>query len=295
MQVWPEVATQARAPAEGSATQTVARSQSKASQAYAMPQQVTTTIQASEGVLPGTPQLLQQLAEQLTATAPALTRPGSPAQDESSVITSQAAELASARQAMQLMAQLLDTMPQSSESAERPEEAALSVQGVQELLSQLLHGQQASSIPQDQSEVIAAQAAELASARQAMQLLAQLLEQEAAGGSMSETAVQAPAHQDAATAEAMPSPSGLQQALNGILHELSTLSAAPHAHQVRSCIIQADLTISNMLGVLNLVLLALDDSSRACNLTVLVVLHQSRHGSAQDRSPVCFHGVHCNG
>lgn len=109
MQVWPEVATQARAPAEGSATQTVARSQSKASQAYAMPQQVTTTIQASEGVLPGTPQLLQQLAEQLTATAPALTRPGSPAQDESSVITSQAAELASARQAMQLMAQLLES------------------------------------------------------------------------------------------------------------------------------------------------------------------------------------------
>ena len=146
----------------------------------------------------------QLLVQQLAAASQAGSTPGRPSQEL--LLASQAAELASARQAMQLLAQLLESLPQPAEQVGGSRQAADTLQG---LLSQLLHSQQSDIAPQGPSEdvsaLLTAQAAELASARQAMQPMAQLLEQRA---STDESG------REAASAE-------VQQKLAGVLQQLS--------------------------------------------------------------------------
>ena len=141
------------------------------------------------------PALLTQVAEQLSASAAQEAVSSSADQDQSQLMTAQAAELASARQAMQLMAQLLESMPQPTEQTGSPlaGQAAVSASDLQALLSQSQQQAvtQRQAVDQEENQVIAAQAGELASARQAMQLLAQLLEQEAGSTAVSTSAVQA--------------------------------------------------------------------------------------------------------
>ena len=163
-------------------------------------QQSSAAVQVAASTPDRTPELLRQLAEQLSVSATQDAEPDS-GEGQSQLIAAQAAELASARQAMQLMSQLLETTERASQQPRdsRADLAAISASNVQALLSQLLQAQPAAmpslvappqTVAPDQSQVLAAQAAELASARQAMQLLAQLLEQEAASTAGSTSAVQ---------------------------------------------------------------------------------------------------------
>ena len=170
------------------------------------------------------PALLAQVAEQLSVVDAQEAVSSGAGQDQGLVLAAQAAELASARQAMQLMAQLLESMPQPTEQPEGlpAGQAAVSASDVQALLSQLLQSPpgatQQQVVDQDQSQMIAAQAAELASARQAMQLLAQLLEQEAGSTAVSTSAVQASGQSTSASVSEL----RLQQGLEDIMQRLST-------------------------------------------------------------------------
>ena len=185
LQVQHDAALQADVPAEHprpphaqltSALQTDAATSLQAAHA-------SSSLQASANQLHTVQQLLAQLDHTAAghATDSASVSSVEPLQQQ---LAAQAAELASARQAMQLLAQLLESMPQPAEHADNtaPLQGASSVEGMRELVSQLvLQSQQAAAAPpdvtQNQSELVAAQAAELAAARQAMQLMAQLLEQ----------------------------------------------------------------------------------------------------------------------
>ena len=153
-------------------------------------------------------ELLRQAMERIDAAAPAAS---SETQDEAQLLASQAAELASARQAMQLMLQLLEqagvgmqhaqatSQPAEHEGASAIRQEAQPSAEVHSLLRELLHQMQltaAQDVPQDQGQALAAQAAELASARQAMQLMLQLLEQQAGAAAADDSAVQA-SHQTA--------------------------------------------------------------------------------------------------
>ena len=141
-------------------------------------------------------QMTQQLARsQAVATLPA---DSAAAPDQSELIASQAAELASARQAMQLMTQLLEStlseqrtaadtaQPQPAASPDMPSRqvGAPAVADLQDLMASIMQqlapsaSQTAPDTLADHGQMLAAQAAELASARRAMQLLAQLLEQD---------------------------------------------------------------------------------------------------------------------
>ena len=126
-------------------------------------------------------QLLRGIVQQLSHHAPVDVH--APAEEVDQLVAAQAAELASARQAMQLMLQLLEqqqetaaqppAIPQVSTAEHQAEITALR----QQLIEQVSHDPMRVTLESgDQSQRLAAQAAELASARQAMQLLAQLLE-----------------------------------------------------------------------------------------------------------------------
>ena len=183
-----------------------------------------------------TQELLQQVLAQLpgTAASDADALPGPVSADQSQLLARQAAELASARQAMQLMLQLLQDRGLPAESAGETATGRPSDSDVRELLSRLLQRQPADgAATQDRNEVIAAQAAELASARQAMQLLAQLLEQETVEVQVSQAAAQAadqPASQDDASHRGDATELRLQQALEGMLQQLPGSLASQVRH-----------------------------------------------------------------
>ena len=112
------------------------------------------------------------------------------------VLAAQAAELVSARQAMQLLAQLLEQGSGPEPALSQPVPAleqtsqAVTAGSMLQLMRQLVEQLSAppsvtvlpSEVNADQQDLMAAQAAELASAREAMQLMAQLLE---SGGTLS--------------------------------------------------------------------------------------------------------------
>ena len=146
-------------------------------------------------------ELLRQLIAHMAAASSSPS--GSPAEprDQSQVIAAQAAQLAAARQAMQLLAQLLESGADVSQlfetAAQMAGHAVMSGQqagpaqdGLQSVLSQATQPATAAGgdFAQDQSELMAAQAAELSSARQAMQLMLQLLEQQGAAVAVGEPA-----------------------------------------------------------------------------------------------------------
>ena len=200
-------------------------------------------MQAADPSPDRTQELLRRLVEQLSLPLQAGSPLDSPTDDQSQLIASQAAALASARQAMQLMLQLLESggdLSQLFESGAQTAEHAgtqpgQQAAGTQDLLSQLvqqLSASQAAATPpgifQDQSEQLAAQAAELASARQAMQLMLQLLEQQqapqdAVAGHQTPAQVARQEAQQAAVQE--PADPQLQQALQSILAGLEAQPA----------------------------------------------------------------------
>ena len=211
--------------------------------------QVATGAQTSEGHIDRTRELIRQLIEQLPATI-ADGLPSSAAEDQSQIIASQAASLASARQAMQLMLQLLEQSGLSMQDTQAGGQATplvqpaaeLSPASIQGLFHQLLHHvtqpQQEALLQDatvDQSQLLAAQAAELASARQAMQVMLQLLEQQAGNAAVEGPAEQAPGELEVPGQSAGTAAVGVavQQALEATLQQLS--AQIPVHHQLQVC------------------------------------------------------------
>ena len=171
-------------------------------------------------------------------------------EDQSGLVASQAAELASARQAMQTMLQVLESSLAAETDPAQPGNQQQEVQvkasqpagaqasgSLQDLFVQLTRhlaesepvAAAADELIADQGQLVLSQAAELASARQAMQLLAQLLEQEAGSAAVSDSAVQA----------AVPE-QDMQQALQQIMALLQPApSAAITATELSSQSVQA--------------------------------------------------------
>lgn len=155
-------------------------------------------------------ELVRQIAQHMNAA-----EMGSPADSASlnqqAVIESQAASLASAQQALELMLQLLEaeqgtatgpevstqtgpqqqpTAPAASAVVQEQQAAARSLREVlRELREQMADPQAAAD---REGAVIASQAASLASAHQAMQLVAQLLDQGSPHAAMAEQSAQTP-------------------------------------------------------------------------------------------------------
>ena len=195
-------------------------------------------------------QMTAQLSQMQPQAAPGLQTPiPADVQDQSEVIAAQATQLASARQAMQLMLQLLESstaadsshaaaaqtggpsaVAQRSEPAVGPSESDVRdlIGRVQQQLSAQAPALQAVPIlvAANQSELVTAQAAELAAARQAMQLLEQLLEQSAGTADVTGADVQLsrpmpsqPVPAGQATGSQM-SESSMRQQLQQVLAEL---------------------------------------------------------------------------
>ena len=167
-----------------------------------------------------TPDGVQDLARQVTEQQPALAAAMTSSPDaQSELVASQAVSLASARQAMQLMLQLLEsgwtTAEQEADlrpaSAVGPSEQVALQNLFRQLTTQISQpaaGASAADGPglaASQADVLTAQAAELASARQAMQLMAQLLELEADGAGMHTTSVLPASHGDGPAPQQQPS------------------------------------------------------------------------------------------
>ena len=165
-----------------------------------------TTSQQQQIATPNMHALLRDLMRLAEQPAEPAVPDDATAGNDGQLIASQAAALAAARQAMQLMLQLLEQSgfsmedvaagAQAATQAANADMQAVSAQSLQHALQQA--APQATSFSSehaevDSSEVIAAQVAELASARQAMQLLAQLLESAGPGATTVESSARAAA------------------------------------------------------------------------------------------------------
>ena len=209
-------------------------------QAAALPHSA--ALQSAAAPQDSTPELLHELVQHMSASA----QSGSTAEDQSQVIASQAAALASARQAMRLMLRLLESGAdvsqlfaagaQTARHAASTQPALVSAASLQDVLSQLLDQASppaAQPEVEDQAALLTEQAAELASARQAMQLMLQLLEQQQGDAGASELGVQPLAKHRQSTRAVQADTSvvqhDMQQALSHALEQLTRpLPAQPH-------------------------------------------------------------------
>ena len=181
-------------------------------------------------------QLIQQLTPQDQDQAAAAPLPA----DQERLISSQAAALASARQAMQLMVQLMqsdDITGASMQSSidEVQQVGPSTAEAMQTNIRQLIDTLSAVQLPPqdpagtDAQAVMTSQAADLAAARQAMQLMLQLLEQsslsrpEHAPAAEGQLSSQLPQPQTDATA------THIHQQLREALAEDQSLSLSPAA------------------------------------------------------------------
>lgn len=136
--------------------------------------------------LDGIQDIMRQTMQQMTAAPPEAAPPEQDIHDLRELATAQAAELASARQAVQLMVQLLEQRLDASNREGEPsmpavaEAAHMQADSLHQLLQTLVQQlgvPAAAADVEDHSQLVASQAAQLASARQAMQTMVQLLEQ----------------------------------------------------------------------------------------------------------------------
>ena len=222
-------------------------------------QAVATPSQAAAAM---TPAAIQDLATQLSSISERQVID----EDRSSLVTSQSAELASARQAMQTMLQLLEsslpaeqpaadiTAQQQEVQVKASQPASAQASGsLQDLFAQLTRhlaesepvAAAADELIADQGQLVASQAAELASATQAMQLLAQLLETEAADGAAAETGLQSA--EPAAREQHQPAESREQLLHDDLQQVLALLQARPVSSMAAGTIGQDAQAVSQVL------------------------------------------------